>query len=272
MNGTKQNYRVIVVDDEPLARLNLCALIKKDDELELIKECENGYEAISAIETLVPDIVFLDVQMPEINGFQVLEQVDLSKIPALIFVTAYDQYAIKAFEFSALDYLLKPVEESRFQKAVGQAKNFLQQRDLSSLSQRLISLLENSKTPPMAQSVFLERIVIKSTGKVMFLPVNEIEWIEADDYYVKIHTAERSHLLRESMNELEKSLDPNQFQRIHRSIIVNLSLIKEIQTDFQNKSVVVLHNGKKLKMSRPRQELIERMSVRKTVKSDKTFE
>ncbi|MBX7174039.1 MAG: LytTR family DNA-binding domain-containing protein [Pyrinomonadaceae bacterium] len=272
MSEAKQNYRVIVVDDEPLARLNLCALIKKDDELEIIKECENGYEAISAIETLAPDIVFLDVQMPEINGFQVLEQVDLSKIPALIFVTAYDQYAIKAFEFSALDYLLKPVEESRFQKAVGQAKFFLQQRDLSSLSQRLISLLENNKTPPKTQPIFLERIVIKSIGKVLFLPVSEIEWIEADDYYVKIHTAEQSHLLRESMNELEKSLDPNQFQRIHRSIIVNLSLIKQIQTDFQNKSVVILQNGKKLKMSRPRQELIERMSVRKTIKSDKTFE
>jgi two-component system LytT family response regulator len=272
MNRTKQNYRVIIVDDEPLARLNLCALIKKDDQLELVKECENGYEAILAIETLAPDLVFLDVQMPELNGFQVLEEVDLEKIPALIFVTAYDQYAIKAFEVSALDYLLKPVEESRFQKAVGQAKDFLKQRDLSSLSQRLIALLENNKTPPKPKPNFLERIVIRSTGKVMFLAVSEIEWIEADDYYVKIHTAERSHLLRESMNELEKTLDPQQFQRIHRSIIVNLNLIKEIQSDFQNKSVVILKNGKKLKMSRPRQDLIEQISHRQGIRSEGNYE
>lgn len=254
-------YRVVVVDDEPLARLNIRSLIEKDEELKLIKECENGYEAISSIENLVPDLIFLDIQMPEMNGFQVLEKVDLEKIPAIIFVTAYDQYAIKAFEVHALDYLLKPVEETRFKKAVSQAKDFLKQREMSSLSQRLVALLKNDQASVDSAPKFLERIVIKSTGKVMFLPVAEIDWIEADDYYVKIHTADRSHLLRETMGELENNLNPNQFQRIHRSVIVNINRIREVQSDFQNKSVVVLNNGKKLKMSRPVQDLINKMKV-----------
>lgn len=262
MDQEAQNYRVIVVDDESLARLNICSLIENDDELELIKECENGYEAISAIDTLAPDLVFLDVQMPEVNGFQVLERIDLEKVPALIFVTAYDQYAIKAFEVNALDYLLKPVEESRFKKAVKQAKDFLKQRDLSSLSQRLIGLLENNKTSHRQPPAFLERIVIKSTGRIIFLSVNEIDWIEADDYYVNIHTAERKYLLRETMNNLENSLNPKQFQRIHRSLIVNIERIKEIQSDFNNKSVVILQNGKKLKMSRPLQDLLNKMGTK----------
>lgn len=259
MSQKAQKLRVVVVDDEALARLNLRSLIGKDSALELIAECKNGYEAVSAINEQAPDLVFLDIQMPEINGFQVLERIDLSQPPVIIFVTAYDQYAIKAFEVNALDYLLKPVEEARFQKSVRQAKDLLKNRNLGFLTERLISLLQTSNRD-VNTARYLERIVIKSTGKVMFLPVAEIDWIEADDYYVKIHTPERSHLVRQSLNDLEKNLNPKEFQRIHRSIIVNLSRIKEIQSDFQNKSVVILKNGKRLKMTRPRQEIIEKMA------------
>lgn len=258
MNQNASNYRVIIVDDESLARLNLRSLIEKDSELELIAECKNGYEAITAINEMLPDLVFLDIQMPEINGFQVLEKIDLTKTPAIIFVTAYDQYAIRAFEVNALDYLLKPLEEARFEKAVRQAKGILKNKDLSFLTERLISLLQTPDTDA-GSSNYLDRIVIKSIGKVMFLAVSEIEWIEADDYYVKIHTPERSHLVRQSLSDLEKNLNPREFQRIHRSYIVNLAQIKEIQSDFQNKSVVILKNGKRLKMSRPKQEIIDKM-------------
>jgi two-component system LytT family response regulator len=260
MSQNSQNYRVIVIDDEPWARLALCSLINKDSELVIVAECENGYEAIAAIKEYAPDLIFLDIQMAEVNGFQVLEQIDTEKMPAIIFVTAFEQYAINAFEVNALDYLLKPVEESRFKKAVKQAKDHMMQSEMSSLNQRLITLLKNESYKEPAPK-YLERIVIKSTGKVMFLPVCEIELIEADDYYVKIHAASRCHLVRETMKELEKTLNPNQFQRIHRSIIVNLDHIKEVQSDFQNKSVVVLNNGRKLKMSRPLQDLIMRMKA-----------
>lgn len=255
----KTQLRVVVVDDESLARLNLRTLIEKDPELNLIKECENGYEAVEAIKTLSPDLIFLDIKMPEMNGFQVLENSEVEKIPAIIFATAFDEYAVKAFEFHALDYLLKPVEERRFKTAVKQAKNVLKNSELSSLSQKLLALINSHGLEKIPEKSYLERIVVKSTGKIIFLPVSDIQWIEADDYYVKICTQDKNYLQRETMSDLEKTLDPNHFQRIHRSIIVNINLIKEVQPDFNNKSVVVLKNGKRLKMSRPLQDLISRM-------------
>lgn len=256
LSQEKQKFRVIIVDDESLARLNLRSLIEKDEELLLIEECKNGFEAVSSITKLKPDIVFLDIQMPKMNGFEVLEKIEVENIPAIVFVTAYDQYAIKAFEINALDYLLKPLEEKRFIKTVKQVKDVLKNQNMSKLAENLLASLQisNSNEPK-----YIERIVIKSVGKMEFLSVSEIDWIISDDYYVKIHTPEREYLHRQSLSDLEIKLNPKDFLRIHRSIIVNLSRIKEIQSDFQNKSIVILKNGKRLPMSLPRQQILDKM-------------
>jgi two-component system LytT family response regulator len=258
MERTNKKIKTLIVDDEPLARRNLRVLLKDDPEIEIIGECGSGHEALRIIQTKPPDLLFLDIQMPEMDGFDVLKGIDHEHLPAIIFVTAFDQYALKAFEVHALDYLLKPFNDARFEKALEQAKSQIEQREINNLSRKLFALLEDREDASQANApsppALLARVMIKSASRVFFLKVDEIDWIEADDYYVKLHTGRKSHLLRETMNELEAKLDAAKFLRIHRSTIVNIDRIKELSPLFNGDYAVILQDGTELKLSRSRRE------------------
>lgn len=251
----------MIVDDEPLARQNLRLLLKDDSDIEIVGECGSGQEALKIIHAQSIDLLFLDVQMPQMNGFDLLLKFDYSQIPAIVFVTAFDQYALKAFEVHAIDYLLKPFNDERFEKALKQAKLQIEQLEINKLSQKLFALLGSPEITWKGQSEparFTTRFMIKSAGRVTFLKADEIDWIGAEDYYVKLHTAGRkSHLLRETMNELETQLSPAMFLRIHRSTIVNIDRIKEIQPHFNGNYLVVLNDGTELMLSRSRREQVQ---------------
>ena len=238
--------RVLIVDDEPLAREGVRSMLERESDIDIIEECSDGRSAILAIEKQVPDLVFLDVQMPELNGFGVLEALEIKQMPVVIFVTAYDQHALKAFEVHALDYLLKPLDAERFQKALERAKTQIALKKTGKHREQLLELLQDLK----AEKKILERFVIKNAGRIFFLKATEIDWIEASGNYVRLHVGSESHLLRETMNELETQLDPDKFLRIHRSHIVNIERIKEMQPWFQGEYVVILHDGTRLTLSR----------------------
>jgi two-component system, LytTR family, response regulator len=220
----------MVVDDEPLARSNLKVLLQNDSEIELVGECGSGAEALVTVREKTPDLLFLDVQMPECDGFDVLEMLGRSLPPAIVFVTAYDQFALRAFEAGALDYLLKPFDDARFCRALDRAKE----------------KLAHSKHPARP----LDRIVIKETGQVSFVKVSEIDWIEAADYYTCLHVGTKTHLLRRSMSELEQELDPAVFCRIHRSSIVNIAKVQTLKLNSEGEYEVVLNHGMRLRLSR----------------------
>src|ERR1044072_2024022 len=225
--------KTLIVDDEPLARRNLRLLLANDPQIEILDEGRNGSEAVKAINALSPDLIFLDIQMPEMDGFDVLAQVGPEHIQAIIFVTAFDQYALKAFDVHALDYLLKPFDDERFAHALHRAKTQIEAREINRLSKRLLALLEERDTErkvAVAQKDYLTRLMIKASGRVVLLKVNEIDFIEADGNYAKLHVGRKAHLLREKMHDLESRLDPAKFVRIHRSVIVNLEGIKEMQS------------------------------------------
>lgn len=260
MSGTKKQIRTIIVDDEPLARRNIRLLLKDDPEIEICGEANSGRDALSLIRKHSPDLVFLDIQMPELDGFGVLESIDAEQLPVIVFVTAFDQYALKAFEFHALDYLLKPFDDARFGKALAQAKLQVEQRELKDLSQRLVALLESREQRPVAEpsrNKYVSRLLIKSAGRVSFLKTDEIDYVQAEDYYVNLHVGRKGHLLRETMNEMEEKLDPAKFLRIHRSSIVNIERIRELQQHFNGEYIVLLHDGTELKLSRSRREQLQ---------------
>jgi two-component system LytT family response regulator len=242
MSGSGR-IRALVVDDEPLARSNLTVLLRRDPEIEVVRECGSGMEAIAEIRGSTPDLVFLDVQMPECDGFDVLEMLGGELPPAVVFVTAYDQYALRAFEAGALDYLLKPFDNARFDRALGRAKERI--------------ALGKTPTPT------LERFAVKSAGQVSFLKISEVDWIEAADYYSCLHVGPRTHLLRRSMAELEAELDQAVFCRIHRSTIVRLDRVRGLKLNESGEYDVLLEDGTKLRLSRRyRRELQSRLSVR----------
>lgn len=241
----------IIVDDEQYARSVIGHLLKEVDDVQVIAECSNGFEAIAQIKQQRPHLVFLDVQMPEIDGFEVIKQTQQVWQPFYIFATAYDQYALKAFEVNAIDYLLKPFSDARFYQALDKAKLQVQNQQL----QQLASLMQQV-SPTTSQ--YLERISIKSAGRVYFLQTNEIHWIEAADQYVEIHTANKKHLLRETMSNLEKSLDTMVFFRTHRSFIVNIQQIKAIEA-FKNDYLVILQNDSSIKLTRNRKEALQQL-------------
>jgi two-component system LytT family response regulator len=259
MSAPKPKIKTLIVDDEPLARRNLRLLLKDDAEIEIVAEATSGREALSLIRKHSPDLVFLDIQMPELDGFGVLENIEAEQLPAIVFVTAFDQYALKAFEFHALDYLLKPFDDARFEKALRQAKLQVEQRALNDLSQRLVALLAGRETitPERAVPQYLSRLLIKSAGRVFFLKTDEIDYVQAEDYYVKLHVSRKGHLLRETMNEMEAKLDPAKFLRIHRSTIVNIERIRELQQHFNGEYIVLLQDGTELKLSRSRREQLQ---------------
>jgi two-component system LytT family response regulator len=238
-----KKIRTIIVDDEPLARSNVAALLRLDAEIEIVCECGSGAEATITIRSLKPDLVFLDVQMPECDGFDVLELLGKDLPSAVVFVTAYDQYALRAFEAGALDYLLKPFDNARFDLALDRAK------------QRIT----RGKDLPRK----LERLAVKSTGRVSFVKISEIDWIEAADYYVCLHVGPRTHLLRRSLSELEQDLDPATFCRIHRSTIVNLERVRGLRLSEEGEYEVLLENGSSLRLSRRYRKLLQsRLGIR----------
>lgn len=241
-----EKIRALIVDDEPLARELILDLLADDAEVEIAGECGDGLSAVAAIERHKPDLLFLDVQMPELDGFGVLEAVDDTPAPVIIFVTAYDQYALRAFEVHALDYLLKPFDRERFDKALQRAKHQIARERAGAVNQELAALLADLKARPKP----LERLVIKSAGRVFFLRAEEIDWIEAAANYVKLHVGKESHLLRETINGLAAKLDPDKFLRIHRSTIINLERVKELQPWFHGDYVVIMQDGTQLTSSR----------------------
>ena len=237
---------VLLVDDEPLARAGLRVLLERDPEIAVIHEARDGQEAVTAIRARHPDLVFLDVQMPEMDGFEVTRQVGGAAMPAVVFVTAHDQYAIQAFEINAIDYLLKPVTEERFGRALERVKARLASRPGSEDSRQILYLLESLAAPKR----HVKRLAVRVSGKTVFVDAAEIDWVEAAENYVQVHTARSGHLLHVTMNALEKSLDPEMFLRIHRSVIVNVTRIRELQPVMHGEYVVTLSSGVRLQSGR----------------------
>ena len=239
--------RALIVDDEPLARLRLRALLAQENDVVVIGECADGAAAIAEIEGLRPDVVFLDVQMPELDGFDVIEAVGPSRMPLVVFVTAYDQYALDAFRVRALDYLLKPFEDERFRDTLARARARLEEtRQRGAPDSRLEALVADIA----ATRRHVQRLVVRSGGRVFFLRVDDLDWIEAADNYVRLHVGRASHLLRETLKQLEQRLDPERFVRIHRSAIVNLDRIQELEPWFHGEYIVILRDGTRLRASR----------------------
>ncbi len=244
--------RTLIVDDEPLAREGIRLLLAGDPEIEVVGESGAGRDAVRQISALRPDLVFLDVQMPELDGFGVLNALAPAPLPAVIFVTAFDRYAIQAFEVHALDYLLKPYDDERFGDALRRAKTHLQLTRALELREQLLSLLADvggEQRPAAPAPAPAERLAIKDGPRVVSLCIDEIDWIEAADYYVQIHTNGKCYLHRETMQSLERRLDAAQFVRIHRSAIINRRRIRELSSS-RRETVVVLEGGATLKVAR----------------------
>ena len=238
--------RTLIADDEPLARERLAKLLQEEPDVEVVGECSDGREALAAIESTSPDLLFLDVQMPELDGFGVVAALPKERVPAIIFVTAYDQFAVRAFEVNALDYLLKPFDRERFQVALRRAIEQIRRQEPGEITRQLTQLIADLKP----EAKLLERLAIKTEGRVVLIKVEDIDWIEASDNYVIIHVGNESHLHRETLTSLEGKLAANQFLRISRSAIVNVDRIKELQPMFHGDYVVILRSGTKLSLSR----------------------
>jgi two-component system LytT family response regulator len=246
------NFKVLIVDDEPISRRRLRRLIALEAECELAGECENGREAVQLLEREKVDVVFLDVQMPEMDGFEVVHAIARSH-PLIIFTSAYDEYALKAFEVHAFDYLLKPFDRRRFRESVQRARMQLSQAQPTLADDRILRLFENLAVARNAP----DRIAIRNNGRVIFLKLGEIDWIEAADNYVCLHCGRETHVLRETMSELEARLDPARFIRVHRSAIVNLDCIKELQPWFRGDYKVMLNDGTELTLTKSHREKLE---------------
>jgi two-component system, LytTR family, response regulator len=247
----------LLVDDEPLAREGLRMLLSRDPDIAAIHEAKDGREALIAIRDLRPDLIFLDVQMPEMDGLTLLKELGGERLPEIIFVTAYDRYAIQAFEINAIDYLLKPVTEERFQKSLLRAKARLKHSGRDDANRQILSLLETIASPPRN----LKRVAVRSAGKTIFVDVQDIDWVEAAENYVQLHVGKSAHLLHVAMNAFEKSLDPEMFMRIHRSIIVNVTRIKQLQPALHGEYVVTLEDGVRLQSGRVYNEKLKSLAA-----------
>lgn len=246
--------KALIIDDEPLAREKLRGFLESAEGIEILGECRDGREALETIEQETPDLIFLDVQMPEMDGFEVLANLELEKMPTVVFVTAFDQYAIKAFDVHAVDYLLKPYDRQRFVQALDRARVEVERRQTGDMKSQLLALLQDvEKRSPS----FPERLVVKSSGRVILIKVDDLDWVDAAGNYVRLHAGNESHLLRETMSRLENRLDPARFLRIHRSTIVNIERIKELQQQFHGDYLVVLKNGQRLTLSRSYRDKIQ---------------
>jgi two-component system, LytTR family, response regulator len=248
-----KKIRTLIVDDEPLARERLASLLMTEQDIEIVGQCRDGEEAVAAIVDHEPDLVFLDVQMPQMNGFEVIEAVGGDRMPLVIFVTAFDQHALRAFQVRALDYLLKPFDRERFKEALDRARRQVEREETGDLGRRLLALVKDlRRDQPRA-----ERLVVKSGGRLFFLRADEIDWVEAAGNYVRLHVGTTSHLLRETMNAIEGRLDPEKFFRIHRSRIVNMERIQELQPWLNGEYAVLLRTGTRLTLSRGYREKLQ---------------
>ncbi len=246
--------RTVIVDDEPAARRGVRLLLERDHAVEIVGEAATGTEAAELIRREKPDLAFLDVQMPGSDGFEALRMVAPADAPTVVFVTAYDEYALRAFEVHAVDYLLKPYDDARFGVALQRAKEEVRRRQTDTVNARLTQLLDyleaTGRGGAHAAEVPGERILLKSSGEIFFLKAEEIDWIEAEGDYMKFHVGGRAHLMRETMARLEARLDPKRFIRIHRSTIVNVDRLRKLSPSFAGEYAVVLQDGTKLKLSR----------------------
>lgn len=250
--------RALIVDDEPLARQRVRLLLSEEPDVEVTGESEDGFQAVDQIEGTKPDLVFLDVQMPEMDGFEVLRRVPQPLLPVVIFTTAYDQHALRAFEVHALDYLLKPFKPARFKEAVQRARDLIANKQAGVAARGLLALL--SQTP--APGGQLTRLAVKSPGKVTFVNLDQIQAIEAAGKYAVVHVGKENHVLRETMSSLESHLPPQRFLRISRSVIVNIDQIQELQPMFKGENLVVLKNGKRYPTTRPIREIQQKLQFR----------
>ncbi len=242
--------RVLIVDDEPPARRRLKALLKDEPDTEIVGECEDGEAAVAAVTRLAPDVMFLDVQMPGMDGFAVIEALGAERCPAIVFVTAYDQYALQAFDVHAIDYLLKPFDRKRLRRALARARVLAtQERDVG---RRVLAAMADFRSGRPQ-----ERIAIKSRGRVYFVRLEDISWMEASGHYVTLHAGRERHLIRDTIQEMEARLDPDRFVRIHRSTIVNVDCIKELLPSFHGEYTIVLRDGTRLSSSRGQSERLQ---------------
>ncbi len=240
--------RALIVDDEILARQLIRSLLAGDRDITIVGECAGGREAVEAIGTHRPDLVFLDIRMPGLSGFDVLESIEPEQLPYIIFITAYDRYAVKAFEVHALDYILKPFEKERFFKSINRAKEVIRSRGLSKVAHKITQMI--GAVP------YLRQVKIREGGRLFAVDTADIVWLEAANQYVRIHTLKGSYLLSRSLNTLEKQLDPRMFFRIHRSAIANAAFIKEVRTARNSACSVYLSTGETLKLSRGRRGIL----------------
>jgi two-component system LytT family response regulator len=269
----RKPIRVLIVDDEPLARQRVEDLLDAEEAVEIVASVDNGTAAVDAVRSLHPDLVFLDVQMPGKTGIDVVREVGPDEMPATIFVTAYDRYALQAFDLAAVDYLVKPFDDERFEQAFRRARRHVELEEMGELRERLLAVLDTgpragapagdgvqagTASPPRSDTPYLERIAVEMRGKVRVVPVAQIEYITASGPYVELHTSERAYLIREAIQTLEQRLDPNRFLRIHRSIIVRVDLIDTFHRGAGGDYEVQLKSGVRLRVSRSRREELER--------------
>jgi two-component system LytT family response regulator len=253
----------VIIDDEPLARKRILDLLLREDDIEVLAECSDGFAAIETILQQDPDLLFLDVQMPEMDGFKMVSKLPKENLPVIIFVTAYDQFAIKAFEVHALDYLLKPFDDERFSQAIDRARIQIRQRTTNEFSEKLLNLVDSqggsstSHTGPRESPQRITRFAIRELGETILVKAEKVDYIEGEGVYVRLHLDAKSYLIRERLTDLENRLDPNTFFRIHRSTIVNLERIKKLVPHFHGDYIVALHNGTHLKLSRTRREALQ---------------
>lgn len=242
--------RTVIADDERLARQKLLILLQSEPMIKVVAECQDGRQTVSAIRSLRPDMLLLDIQMPDLDGFQVLSEIPVDEMPVVIFTSAYDQYAIRAFEASALDYLLKPFDQERLHHAVERARSELRKSRDREITHRILNLLSQVRSVASPTPEADNRLVIKANGRVVFLDLDNIEWVEAAANYVRLNVGKESYLFRETISRISERLDANHFVRIHRSTIVNVRKIKELIPVNSGEYVVVLKSGRELSCSR----------------------
>jgi two-component system LytT family response regulator len=251
--------RAIIVDDEPLARDCVRDALEREDDVEVVAECEDGERAIAAIRRHDPDVVFLDVQMPGMGGFDVVEAIGAEAMPPVVFVTAYDEHALRAFDVHALDYVLKPFDDERFDEAVAHVRRRLRVERDGEIGRRLTALLQHMGRGDVPEDGYIDRVMVRERDRIRFVATGEIDWFESEGNYVRLHTAAGKHLIRASLSGMLERLDPRRFARIHRSTIVNLDRVAEMQPWVGGDYIALLEDGTKLRVSRSyRNEILER--------------
>jgi two-component system LytT family response regulator len=248
--------RILIVDDEPPARRGVRARLTNQPDIEIVGECASGKDAVTAIQSLSPDLVFLDIQMPDLSGFDVLRQLSGARLPLVIFLTAYNQHALRAFEVHALDYLVKPIDDVRFYESIEHARTHVGRRLAGEVETRLRKLLDEYQND--GASRYETRFAVRTRQRISIVEVNDIDWIQASRDYVTLHSGKKSYLLRQSMNGIESQLDPSRFLRIHRSAIIQASRIRELVTLENREYLIRLSTGVELKSSRTYSDVIER--------------